>query len=297
MARAGVRHALNGTVRLAFEEEGDGPPLLLVHGLAYCRLGWGPAAALLAERFRVVRFDNRGVGDSDVPRGPYSVGLLASDAVAVLDAAGVERASVVGVSLGGLVAQALAASYPERVERLVLVGSTRGGIGSHGPPHPSLLLLAQAPALERDELLRRLVANALSPRTLADRPELLEEILAYRRRRAPRLGAWLSQAAAGAWFGLAGRAGSIAAPTLVLHGGADSVMDVRNGRLLASSIPGAELLVFEDAGHLLFWEEPERFVAAVRNFCGAPAVQPRRAPDDRASLSGAREQPEIEEVR
>jgi 3-oxoadipate enol-lactonase len=272
MVRSPLRYAVNGTVRLAYEVEGDGPPLLLVHGLAYCRLGWGPAAALLAGRFRVVRFDNRGVGDSDAPRGPYSVGALAADALAVLDAAGIERTSVVGVSLGGLVAQALAGSHPERVERLVLVGSTPGGLGSHGPPPASLLLLTQAPALQHDELLRRLVSNALSPRTLAERPALLEEILAYRRRRAPRLGPWLSQAAAGAWFGIVGRAGSIAAPTLVLHGGADCVMDPRNGELLARGIPHAELQVFEDAGHLLFWEEPARFATAVADFCGAPAL-------------------------
>ena len=277
MDRPALRYAVNGEVRLAYEIEGDGPPLLLVHGLAYCRLGWGPAASLLAERFRVVRFDNRGVGDSDAPQGPYSVGVLAADALAVLDAAGVERASVVGVSLGGLVAQQLAASQPERVDRLVLVGSTPGGLGSHGPPHASLLLLTQAPALQHDELLRRLVTNAVSPRTLAERPELVEEILAYQRLRGPRLGAWLSQAAAGAWFGIVGRAGSISAPTLVLHGGADSVMDPHNGELLARGIPDAELVVFEDAGHLLFWEEPERFAAAVGEFCGPAAVLPGAA--------------------
>jgi pimeloyl-ACP methyl ester carboxylesterase len=262
-----VQYATNGPVRLAFDVEGEGPPLLLVHGLGYCRAGWGPAAALLRERFRVIRFDNRGVGDSDAPRGPYSVGAMTGDALAVLDAAGVARANVLGVSLGGLVAQTLAASEPERVDRLVLVGSTQGGIHSHGVPPASLRLMAEAPALERDELLRRLVANALSPRTLAERPELVEDVLAYRRRHPPHLGPWLSQAAAGAWFGLVGRRRPIGAPTLVLQGSDDEVMDPRNGEILARGIAGAQLLVFEHAGHLLFWEEPERFVAAVASFC------------------------------
>ncbi len=262
-----MQYAQNGSVRLAFDVDGDGPPLLLVHGLGYCRAGWGPVAALLAEHFRVVRFDNRGVGDSDAPRGPYTVDSMTGDALAVLDAAGLEHAHVLGVSLGGLVAQSLAAAFPARVDRLVLVGSTQGGIHSHGVPHASLRLLAEAAALDRDELLRRLVGNALSPRTLADRPELVEEILAYRHRHPPHLGPWLSQAAAGAWFGLVGRRRPISAPTLVLHGTDDEVMDPRNGEVLAQGIPGSQLVVFEHTGHLLFWEQPERFVAEVAAFC------------------------------
>ena len=266
-----MRVASNRGVRLAYELEGDGPPLLLIHGLAYCRDGWGPAAALLAERFTVVRFDNRGIGDSDAPKGPYSVRMLCGDALAVLDDAGIARASIVGVSLGGLVAQTVATTAPERVERLVLVGSTPGGFRSHGIPAPSLKLLTEAPALEHEELLRRAVVNALSERTLATRPELVDEIMAYRRRRAPHLGSWLSQAAAGAWFGLVGRRDAISAPTLVLHGADDRVMDPRNGELLARGIPGATLRLFENAGHLLFWEEPAEFAAAVTAFCGAAA--------------------------
>lgn len=271
-----MEYAQNGSVRLAFEVDGQGPPLLLIHGLGYCRAGWGPAAERLAETFRVIRFDNRGVGDSDKPRGPYTVGTLTHDALAVLDAAGVDRAHVVGVSLGGLVAQTLAAIESARVDHLVLVGSTQGGIHSHGVPAASLRLMAEAPALEHEELLRRLVVNALSPRTLAERPDLVEEILAYRRRHAPNLGSWLSQAAAGAWFGLLGRRSPVDAPTLVLHGDSDEVMDVRNGEVLARGIPGARLVVFEDAGHLLFWEEPDRFVAEVTAFCGAAAERRRR---------------------
>ena len=266
-----MQHATNGSVRLAFEVEGDGSPLLLVHGLGYCREGWGSALPLLLEHFRVIRFDNRGVGDSDAPRGPYSVRMLAADALAVLDAAEVERAHVLGVSLGGLVAQTLAVTAPDRVDKLVLVGSTPGGFHSHGVPGPSLRLMTEAPALEREELLRRLVLNALAPETASRRPELVEEILAYRRRRAPHLSAWLSQAAAGAWFGLHGRREAISAPTLVLHGAGDAVMDPRNGELLAQGIPGAEHIVFADAGHLLFWEEPERFAAAVAAFCADEA--------------------------
>ena len=272
-----MRHALNGPVRIAFDEAGEGAPLLLIHGLAYDSRGWGPALGLLERRFRTIRFDNRGVGESDAPRGPYSVRTLAGDALSVLDAAGVERAHVLGVSLGGLVAQMLAAQHPARVDRLVLVGTTRGGIGSYGPPAPTLALFSQAPALERDELLRRLVVNALAPATVARRPELVDEVHAYRRECAPRLGPWLAQAAAGAWFGIVGCPAPIAAPTLVLHGAADTVVDPRNARLLATAIPEARVVVFEHAGHLLFWEEPERFAEVVAGFLDGVSEAPAAA--------------------
>jgi 3-oxoadipate enol-lactonase len=250
-------------VRIAYAVEGEGPPLLLVHGLGYDSAGWGPLLPLLSARFTVVRFDNRGTGESGTSRLPFTVRSLAGDAGAVLAAAGIERAHVLGISLGGLVAQELAVSSPRVVGRLVLAGTTPGGPRSFGPPKPLLRLFAQAPTIPRDELLHRLVVNALGPDAS---PELVGEIFAYRRSTAPGLSPWLAQAAAGAWFGITGRSGAIAAPTLVVHGSADNVVDPRNGRLLADGIPGARFVAFEDAGHLLYWEHPERFASVVGGF-------------------------------
>ena len=114
-------------MRIAWESQGEGAPVLLMHGLGYTREGWGPVRELLARRYRVVSYDNRGIGQSEIPPGPYTVEQLAGDAVQVLDEAGVERAHVVGTSLGGFAAQVLAAERPERVDRLVLVGTSPGG--------------------------------------------------------------------------------------------------------------------------------------------------------------------------
>ena len=253
-------------MRIHWSVEGSGPPLLLIHGLGYDGDGWGPVLPLLQERFTVLRFDNRGVGRSDAPRGPYTVRLLTEDARGVLREAGIPRAHVLGISLGGAVAQELAAVTPELVDRLVLAATTPGGFGSHGPPAPLLRLLAQAATLDRSALIRRLVENALGP---SAPPRIVDEILAYRRVAPPRLGPWLSQAAAGVWFGFTGRSGPIAAPTLVVNGGADRVVDPRNGDRLAAGIPGAKHIVFADAGHLLPWEEPERFAEVVADFLTA----------------------------
>lgn len=254
------------SVRIAWESEGDGPPLLLIHGLGYTRNGWGPAPGLLAERFRVIRFDNRGSGESDVPEGPYTAAELAGDALQVLDEAGVERARVLGTSLGGMVAQEVALAAPERVEKLVLACTTGGGPDAFPLPQRTLDLFVVFPTMQYEEGLLLLVKNALSDASAESRPELVDEIYAYRLANRPPLPGWQAQAAAGASFDGSARLGEISIPTLVLHGTADNVVDHRNAELLAREIPDARLEWFEGCGHLFFWEEPKRFARIVTEF-------------------------------
>ena len=253
-------------MRIAWERQGDGAPLLLIHGLGYARWGWEPVLPGLAERFGVLLFDNRGIGESDAPPGPYTVAELAADAVHVLDEAGVERAHVVGTSLGGMVAQEVALSYPNRVDLLVLACTTPGGPRAHPMPQVTVDLIAEAPTLEPAVALRRFVENALSPRTVAERPELVERIMAHRLATAQQPAAWAAQAAAGAAFDAYDRLPRVAAPTLVQTGTDDVVVDPRNADVLADLIPGARTESFAGAGHLFFWEQPERFVTSVAAF-------------------------------
>jgi pimeloyl-ACP methyl ester carboxylesterase len=249
--------------KIAWAERGEGPPLLLIHGLGYASWGWGPVLEPLAERFRVLTFDNRGIGGSDRPPGPYTARMLAEDGIAVLDAAGVVRAHVVGTSLGGMAAQELALGWPERVDRLVLACTTPGGPSSHPMPEATVRLITQPLDLPREERFRVFVRNALSEPYDED---VVEEITALRLEEAQPLEAWQAQAAAGMGFDASDRVGNIAAPTLVLTGTADEVVDARNSDLLAERIAGARLERFEGCGHLFFWQEPERFVRLVTEF-------------------------------
>jgi pimeloyl-ACP methyl ester carboxylesterase len=250
-------------VILAWEAQGEGAPVLLVHGLGYTREGWGPLRGLLARRYRVVSYDNRGIGESEIPPGPYSVAELAEDAADVLDAAGVERAHVIGASLGGMVAQLLAAERPERVERLVLVGTTPGGAGAYPLPQQTLALMAEAGSLPPEVALRRFVENALAPGS-----RLVDAVFAYREQHPPDPAGWAAQAAAGAAWDADGRLARIAAPTLVVAGAVDAVVDPRNARLLADAIPGARLELVDGVGHLPFWERAGEFAALVESFLG-----------------------------
>jgi 3-oxoadipate enol-lactonase len=256
--------AANGDVRIAYEVRGTGPPVLLIHGLGYGRWGWEPIAEPLAEELRLLLFDNRGIGDSDVPPGPYTTRQLAEDAVAVLDAAGVEQADVVGTSLGGMVAQELAILFPERLNRLVLACTTPGGLSSHPMPQQTVELMLTAPTLAPDVALRRFVENALAP---GASEELVERILELRLQNAFDPKGWHAQAAAGATFDAVDRLSRIQVSTLVVTGTEDVVVDPRNSELLAGGIADARLERVP-GGHLFFWEHPDRFVTLVKEFLG-----------------------------
>ena len=251
---------------IAWERRGAGAPLVLVHGLGYARWGWEPVTAALAERFEVILLDNRGIGESDAPPGPYTVSELAADVERVMDLAGLERAHVLGTSLGGMVAQELALSAPLRIDRLVLAGTSPGGPAAFPLPDGTARLIAEAPSLEPAVALRRFVENALAPATVTERPEIVERILAHRLAAPQDPTAWAAQAAAGAAFDRLADIGAVVAPTLLQHGTEDRVVDVRNTALLGERIPGSVTELFEGAGHLFFWEQPERFVASVSQF-------------------------------
>ena len=253
-------------VRIAYEVAGSGPPLVLAHGLGYARWGWEPVASVLADDFTVLTFDNRGIGGSDRPDGPYTAHAMAEDVTAVLDAAGIARAHLVGTSLGGMVAQEFAIRWTERVDRLVLACTTPGGGKAFPLPERTLRLIAEAPTLAPEVALRRFVENALAEATVARRPELVQRIYEKRLEFPPDPAGWQAQAAAGTSHDAFSRLHEIQAPTLILHGTEDGVVDPRNAAVLERSIPNSRVVMFPGTGHLFFWEEPERFVAVVREF-------------------------------
>jgi 3-oxoadipate enol-lactonase len=248
-------------VRIVWEERGSGRPLLLIQGLGYARWSWDPIVPGLADRYRVVFFDNRGIGESDKPAGPYTAREMAGDALQVLDEAGIERAHVLGASLGGMIAQELAVAAPERVDKLVLCCTTPGGAASVPMPAVTVQLFAEVGSLPPEVALRRFVENALAP---GAQPELVEEL--YRRRLAnpPDPVGWPAQAAAGMSFD--GVDGAIEAPTLIVTGTEDNVVDPRNTDVLAARLAGARVERLPGTGHLFFWEQPDAVVRIVTEF-------------------------------
>ena len=279
-----TRYACSGEVRIAYELRGTlhwrRPWLVLIQGMGFDRFGWEPVLPNLRRHFRLVLVDNRGCGRSDRPAGLFAVADMAGDIVAVLDAAGIRRAHVLGASLGGMVAQELAVAHSERVDGLVLACTTPGWPFAYPMPDASVRLILATAGLTAEVARRRHTENALSARTVQDHPELVDQLIELQGSQPADPRARSAQAAAGALYAGRLRQARIGARTLVLHGGADTVVDPRNGRLLADRIPDARLVTFPDLGHLLFWEDPDGFTDAVTSFllagCGGQEVPARR---------------------
>jgi pimeloyl-ACP methyl ester carboxylesterase len=267
-----TRVARNGTVGIAYDVRGQGPAVVLVHGLGVGRWGWEPVADRLARRFRVVTVDNRGIGASDAPTGSYSTRAMAEDVVSVMDDAGVASAGVVGTSLGGMIAQELALAHPERVDRLVLVATIPGGRLTAPMPLKTAYLLTWAPLMRSEQRLRGFVEHNLGPETLRRRARVVRRLMALKQSHPQTEQAWRAQATAGVLFDPLGRQRRITQPTLILQGTADQVVNPVNAELLAELIPDARVRYFDGAGHLLCWDAPRRFARVLSGFLTDRAV-------------------------
>jgi 3-oxoadipate enol-lactonase len=270
-----TRLARNGPVALAYDVRGRGSPLVLIQGVGVGRWGWEPVADRLARRFQVITIDNRGIGASDAPPGHYSTRMMADDVLAVLDHAGIQQANVLGTSLGGMIAQELALAHPERVDRLVLVATIPGGPRSRPMPLATTYLLASAPLMTSQAKLQQFVHTTLGPETLRRRPKVARRLAARKLAHPQSPQAWRTQTEAGMLFNPLGRQRRITQPTLVVQGTADQVVDPGNANVLADLVPDARVQRFHGAGHLLYWEQPKRFVRVVTVFLTDPASAAR----------------------
>lgn len=247
---------------------GDGPPLLLLNGWTASGLVW-PAAMVkrFERRFHVLRVDARGAGWSRGAPTPFTVAELADDAVRVLRNSGHRRAVVAGLSMGGMVAQELAIRHPDAVDRLILL-STRPPAPAHVPSGRSLWALATAPPPpERslDDHIRQVWASFTGPGFPEAHPELIDEIVAaVTRRITPRAGLLNQARAVVAWRG-AHRLRHLRVPTVVMHGTADRLIPVGNGRRLAALVKTSRYVELAGVGHLVPYEAPEQFAEIVED--------------------------------
>jgi pimeloyl-ACP methyl ester carboxylesterase len=230
---------------------------LLISGQAMTLGAWWRTVPELSGSFRVLTFDNRDVGRSSHWPFPYVVAQMADDAIAVLDAAGVGRAHVYGISLGGMVAQELALRFPERVQALVLGATTGGGPDAILARTQPLTFFVRVGAMAPEEAEWAAVPYNYGLNTRRHHGDRIAEDIAKRVQHQTDTLAYMHQIAAAASHNAAGRLGSIRVPTLVVHGEEDLVMPPRNGEILSRSIPGAEFKLWPGAGHLYVTDEPE----------------------------------------
>lgn len=228
---------------------------------------WYRTVPALSPRYRVIRFDNRGVGRSDVPPGAYRVSDMAEDAAAVLDAAEVDAAFVVGASLGGAIAQEFALRHPSRVGGLVLVATLCGGPRMvRAEPEVAEVAEVAAKVLARGEMPAEEVIRVWNPYIYDPGTPDIDEDLAIRLRTYPSTQGYLGQLQAMlSWLSYE-QLPEITAPTLVIHGESDRLVPPANGRIIAEHIPGARLTLIPRASHILFTDQPEAAHGAMLGF-------------------------------
>jgi pimeloyl-ACP methyl ester carboxylesterase len=263
-----------GDIQLDYERSGnaDGPPLLLIMGMSGTSLHWGePFLQLLRADFDVIAYDHRGVGASTPLDGPITTREMADDAAGLLAALELDDAHVVGISMGGMIAQELALNHPQRVRTLTLGCTYCGGEGSALASEEDLSGLVEAMGSgDRERALRAGWEINVSP-TLAADDDAFATFREIAMRRAVAVAVIMQQMQACAAHDTNERLAQVAAPTLVIHGTEDRLLPVQNGRLIASRIPGARLEIFDGVGHLFFWERPERAAELVREHAAVPA--------------------------
>ncbi len=262
---------VNG-VRINVLDEGDGHPLVLLHGLGGCWRDWEPQLDHWRDRYRVVVVEHRGHGRSERTSGAVSTGLLAADVAAVCRDLDIDHAWVVGLSMGGMIAQRLALAEPDLVEALVLCDT-----GTHLGERASAWLRVEAARVQAEgfpDARGELAGSTIWSRwTLAHQPEVARTNI--REAQATDPDCWARAARAVADHDTRDEIGRIACPSLVVWGDEDTGLPPQLARPLAEGLGGAPVVVLPDAGHVCNLEQPAAFERAVEDFLAAHPC-PRR---------------------
>jgi poly(3-hydroxyoctanoate) depolymerase len=267
-------------LRTRVQVRGEGPPLLLIGGV-WGQVGLWEDVLPHLRGFQTIAFDPPGIGATELPARPYSPRRLASFAARVLEAIGVERAHVLGVSLGGAVAQEFARAFPDRVDRLVLVSTSYGVPARVG--RLGVLLRFLRPRAYGD--LRQLERNAgqIFGGRLRTQPKLVHK---WHLRPPRNLKAYLWRLLGTAGWSSLPWLHRLSRPTLVVHGDDDPIVPLVNGRALAWRIPLGSLHVVEGGGHLMLLDSAAEIFPVITDFLNGSAPSPRRPADTSIDTKG-----------
>lgn len=258
--------------RIHYDVHGAGDPVLMIMGLGSNAYGWKRSLPWMSAGHQAIVFDNRGVGRSDVPAGAYTIAQMAADAASVLDACGHDTAHVMGMSLGGMIAQRLAVDHAARVRSLALLCTTPGGPNAVPASEDVLRGLMEGGA-DPATVYRRNAWFLYGEDTRAHHPERIEEDLVERSRIPTTPTGYFGQIQAATKHDVWDALPRVAVPALVVHGDADILVPTANGRLIASRIPGAELVVIPGAGHMLQADAGDAVREAVLRFLRVRAAR------------------------
>lgn len=259
------RARING-VELAYDLQGVGEPLVMIHGAQGDRSMFSGFVPGFASRFRVLTFDQRGSGQSEKPDMEYSIAMIADDTAALMDHVGFTSAHIVGVSMGGMIAQEFALRHPQRTRSLVLGCTTPGGPKAVRLGGDALTKAYSTQPISAEERGTALAEAAFTKGYIEQHPEIITAMIEARRQRPldpVALGHRMKAAYAHDAYD---RLPQIQCPTLVITGKDDVLISWENSRSLAERIPGAQLVLLAPAGHCFWMEQPEQSRDAILGF-------------------------------
>ncbi len=262
--------AQSNGIELYYEIHGAGQPLVLISGLGYPLWQWHKMVPFLAEHFQVITFDNRGVGQSDKPAGPYTAQMLAADTAGLLDALGIEKAIIAGHSMGGFIAQAMALDFPQKVAKLILCSTNFGG-PHHVPVTAEAMKVLTDVTSDALTRFKNGLAISTAPDWSEKNPEMIEEWVKWRVANPIEPASYQAQLAIG--LGLMPEAAAfedklprLNVPTLILFGAHDKVVPPENASLLAEKISGSKVVILPNAGHFFPIEVAEAASRTITDF-------------------------------
>jgi pimeloyl-ACP methyl ester carboxylesterase len=253
-------------IEIYYEEHGSGRPLILIQGLSYATPMWYWQVADLKNYFRVIIFDNRGSGQSSKPDIPYSMKLFAADAAGLMNALEIPKASILGISMGGIIAQEVALSFPDRVTHLILCSTLYGGPTASQPDPETLAYLAEYQESPSDELSKREIAYGTAPGFGERHPDRVAALVRFKQQSRPPRFAYYRQLMSAMGYVNEDRLPSVRIPTLIIAGKQDRIIPPENSGRLHRMIANSELILTDNAGHHVHIEYPGEFNQAVIEF-------------------------------
>lgn len=253
-------------IELYYEVHGQGEPLVMIMGLRRNAEWWYAQIPTLSKHFKVVVFDNRGAGRSDKPEMDYSIRLFSDDTAGLMDALNIRRAHVVGISMGGYIAQELAINYPDKTKNLILGCTSCGGERAVLMSPDDMKEFADIEGLTPEEILRKNMRIYFSDECIENDPERIEEFVNISLRHPQPPEFFERQFAACLKHDTVDRLDRISAPTMIMAGDDDPLVPSENSKILKDLMPEAELYYFPGLRHCFFIEDADLFNQKVINF-------------------------------
>jgi pimeloyl-ACP methyl ester carboxylesterase len=244
-------------IDIAYDVEGVGDPLLMIMGITGSKYHWLGFDKKLKLDFMTVAFDNRGVGKTTVPPPPYTMKQMAADAAGLLDALSIERAHIFGVSMGGMIAQELALTYPDRVRSLVLGCTHFGGTGQIMPPQEVIERAFILAGKSSEQAMHDILSVNLTPEFMKKRPEVVAHLIQYGLENRMKRDGFAGQMSAVSDHDTAARLEAIKASTFIIAGDKDELIPPRNSVELAGGIKQAQITLLPGIGHMFWVEAPD----------------------------------------